>query len=82
MLAINLHLMRIKQGAALGAGTLRILDEIDESLEQATKELSAFTYLLHPPDLQREGLSATLCRYAEGFGRRTGLKISVRLCRG
>ena len=30
LLAINLHLMRIKQGAALGAGTLRILDEIDE----------------------------------------------------
>jgi hypothetical protein len=49
------------------------------SLEEATEELSAFTYLLHPPDLQRDGLSATLSRYAEGFGRRTGLKISVRL---
>ena len=82
LLAINLHLMRIRQGAALKAETLRILDEIDASLEEATKELSAFTYLLHPPDLQRDGLSATLCRYAEGFGRRTGLKISVRLCRG
>jgi PAS domain S-box-containing protein len=82
LLAISLHLMRIRQGTALRAETSKILDEIDDSLEEATKELSAFTYLLHPPDLERDGLSATLKRYAEGFSRRTALKISVRLCRG
>jgi PAS domain S-box-containing protein len=82
LVAIGLHLMKIREGAAIGAETLDILDEIDGSLEEATKELRAFTYLLHPPDLQRDGLSATLRRYAEGFGRRTGLKISVRLCHG
>ena len=49
-------------------------------LEEAAKELRAFTYLLHPPDLQREGLSATLRRYIEGFGSRTGLKITLKSC--
>ena len=81
LVAIGLNLMRIRADAAGGAETLNILDEIDGSLEEASKELRAFTYLLHPPDLQREGLSATLGRYVEGFGTRTGLKITVKLCR-
>ena len=80
LVAISLNMMRIRAGA-VRAETLNILDEIDGSLEEASKELRAFTYLLHPPDLQREGLSATLRRYVEGFGTRTGLNITVKLCR-
>ncbi len=77
--AIGLNLMRIR---ADGAGeTLNILDEIDGSLEEAAKELRAFTYLLHPPDLQGQGLSATLRQYVEGVSTRTRLKITVKLCR-
>ena len=81
LVAIGLNLMRVRADAAGGTKTLDILDEIDGSLEEATKELRAFTYLLHPPDLQREGLSATLGRYVEGFGTRTGLKITMKSCR-
>jgi two-component system NarL family sensor kinase len=80
LMAIGLNLMRVRADT-VGAETLNILDEIDRSLEEASKELRAFTYLLHPPDLQREGLSATLRRYVEGFGTRTGLKITMKLCR-
>jgi two-component system, NarL family, sensor kinase len=79
--AIGVNLMRLRADSAGGAETPDILDEIDGSLEEAAKELRAFTYLLHPPDLQREGLSATLGRYVEGFGSRTGLKITVKSCR-
>ena len=80
LVAIGLNLMRIRADA-VGAETLKILDEIDGSLEEASRELRAFTYLLHPPNLQKEGLSATLRRYVEGFGTRTGLKITVKLGR-
>jgi PAS domain S-box-containing protein len=80
LMAIGLNLMRVRADTE-GAETPDILDEIDRSLEEASKELRAFTYLLHPPDLQREGLSATLRRYVEGFGTRTGLKITMKLCR-
>jgi PAS domain S-box-containing protein len=78
--AVGLNLMRIRGGAS-NRMTLDILAETEGSLEEATKELRAFTYLLHPPDLQSEGLSATLARYVEGFGRRTGLKIMVQSSR-
>ena len=80
LVAISLNLMRIRADAG-GAETLNILDEIDGSLEEASKELRGFTYLLYPPHLQREGLSATLGQYVEGFSTRTGLKIMVKLCR-
>jgi len=81
LIAIGLNLMRVRAGVAAGTETLDILDEIDGSLQQASTELRAFTYLLHPPDLQREGLSATLRRYVEGFAARTGLRITMKLCR-
>ena len=80
LVAIGLDLMKIRAGAAAGTKTLSILDEIEGSLEEAAKELRAFTYLLHPPALQREGLSATLGRYIEGFATRTGLKITLKSC--
>ena len=81
LVAISLNLMRLRADAAVKAETLDILDEIDGSLQEAIKELRALTYLLHSPDLQTEGLSATLGRYVEGFGRRTGLRITLRPCR-
>ena len=80
LVAIGLNLMRIRADAAGGTKSLDILDEIERSLDEATKELRTFTYLLHPPELQREGLSATLGRYIEGFGTRTGLKITLKSC--
>jgi PAS domain S-box-containing protein len=78
--AIGLNLMRIREDVQR-TKSLGILDEIEGSLEEAAKELRAFTYLLHPPELQREGLSATLGRYIDGFGTRTGLKITLKSCR-
>ena len=62
------------------------LGELHEEMGRAFQRAApanavrAFTYLLHPPDLQREGLSATLGRYVDGFGKRTGLKITVKSC--
>ena len=80
LVAIGLNLMKIRADAAAGTQSLDILDVIEGSLDEAAKELRAFTYLLHPPELQREGLSATLGRYIEGFGTRTGLKITLKSC--
>jgi len=78
--AIGLFLAALRKRGALESESLKLLREIDGSLEDATKELRAFTYLLHPPQLQRDGLSATLERYVEGFSRRTQLKIAMTLC--
>ena len=76
--AISLNLMRIRTDD-LGAEALDILDEIDRLLTEASKELRSFTYLLHPPNLQKEGMSVTLRRYVEEFSSRTGLEIAAKL---
>ncbi len=77
--AIGLNLMALKADNISGADKARALEDMKGSLQEATRELRTFTYLLHPPGLQREGLSGTLGRYVEEFGRRTGLETSLEL---
>jgi signal transduction histidine kinase len=77
--AIGLNLMALKADKIPGADKARALEDMKGSLQEATRELRTFTYLLHPPALQREGLSGTLGRYVEEFGRRTGLAASLAL---
>jgi PAS domain S-box-containing protein len=72
--AIGLNLIALK-GAK---GSCSVLEDIENSLEEASKELRTFTYLLHPPALADDGLIGTLARYVEGFRRRTGLMVTLR----
>ena len=72
--AIGLNLIALK-GAK---GSCSVLEDIENSLEEASKELRTFTYLLHPPALADDGLIGTLARYVDGFRRRTGLLVSLR----
>jgi PAS domain S-box-containing protein len=72
--AIGLNLIALK-GAK---GSCSVLEDIENSLEEASKELRTFTYLLHPPALADDGLIGTLARYVDGFGRRTGLMVTLR----
>jgi signal transduction histidine kinase len=43
------------------------------------KELRIFTYLLHPPGLETDGLAATIRAFADGFADRSGLAVATRL---
>jgi len=40
--------------------------------------LRAFSYLLHPTQLETDGLAASLKRYIEGFARRTQLRAKLK----
>ncbi|RDI57176.1 PAS domain-containing sensor histidine kinase [Microvirga subterranea] len=71
--------LRLMQAESLGmppAGR-RILNEIDRSLEEALKELRVFTYLLHPPGLESDGLAGAVRAFADGFADRTGLHVQA-----
>jgi len=72
--AIGLNLIALK-GAKGGCS---VMDDIECLLEEASKELRTFTYLLHPPALADDGLIETLARYIEGFKRRTRLGVELR----
>jgi PAS domain S-box-containing protein len=81
LVAASLNVMALKADPSSEAQKLKLWKDIETSLEEATKELRALTYLLHPPQLQTDGLRSTLRRYIDGFGRRTGLKTKLRSSR-
>nr|WP_283938549.1 MASE1 domain-containing protein [Sphingomonas alba] len=50
-----------------------------KSLHEALMEVRTFSYLLHPPQLGRIGLSGVLRQYVPGFASRTGVTASLRV---
>jgi PAS domain S-box-containing protein len=55
----------------------RLLVDSQTLVEEATQEIRTTTYLLHPPLLEAAGLAGAIRDYADGFSRRSGLKIDV-----
>jgi PAS domain S-box-containing protein len=82
LVAASLNAMSLQHRFAGEPAARELCNEIGYCLDEATKELRTFTYLLHPPRLESDGLRATLQRYVDGFGRRTELKTSLRTCCG
>ncbi|MEZ0170382.1 PAS domain-containing protein [Microvirga sp. TS319] len=78
LVAMGLSLMQVEAMGLPPAGR-HILNEIDRSLEEALKELRLFTYLLHPPGLEADGLTETIRGFAEGFAERSGLSVTTRV---
>jgi two-component system, NarL family, sensor kinase len=79
LVAGKLGLMQITAAADGNPAVLKACAEVEASLDKGLRELRIFTYLLHPPNLEREGLSATLREFVDGFCRRTGLEAAVRV---
>jgi signal transduction histidine kinase len=73
-MALNLTALRSKAGEDAAA----LIKEISDSLREATRELVSFGYLLHPAEVQRDGLHSTLRRYVDGFAKRTQLEVKFR----
>ena len=58
--------------SSIGRDDVReIVADARKSIDEAQHEIRALSYLLHPPALERMGLSETLRRFAGGFARRT-----------
>src|SRR5262245_56864462 len=76
--AMDLNLLNLKSAARTNGDIDTIVGEIGESLQEAIKELRTFSYLLHPTQLERDGLAASLKRYVEGFARRTRLRAKLK----
>jgi two-component system NarL family sensor kinase len=79
LVATNLGLMRLAREVRQSPAALKTFNEIGDLLDRALLELRVFTYLLHPPNLDDEGLQATLREFIEGFAGRTGLQARVRV---
>lgn len=81
--------MQLLAGMGLSLGQLKrsrhskatgdIVEEIEQMLGEAQRELRAISYLAHAPLVSELGLSRALRQLAGGFGRRTGLNIVLDL---
>ncbi|MGF9760735.1 PAS domain S-box protein [Microvirga sp. 0TCS3.31] len=49
------------------------------SVSEAQREIRAFSYLLFPPSLDRDGLASTVRHFVQGFARRTGLSLDCKI---
>ena len=79
LVAVGLNMMSLQDRVGADAEVRKLFTEIEGSLDEATKELRTFTYLLHPPQLEKDGLRSALRRYVDGFGRRTRLETKLRI---
>jgi PAS domain S-box-containing protein len=90
-IAVELHDSTSQHLVALGLGVARlrrtldsetdaepVLDDMAGSIGEALKEIRVLSYLLNPPNLERDGLALTARRFVDGFGGRTGLHTLFR----
>ena len=49
---------------------------------QISEEIRTLSYLLHPPLLDELGLPSAVKWYAQGFEKRTGIRVDVQIARG
>jgi two-component system NarL family sensor kinase len=57
---------------------LELLNEIEASMDEALRELRTFSYGMHPPGLDTDGLCSTMRRYIDGYANRSGLNVRLR----
>jgi len=79
LVAATLNLMTLKAKSVAYPGVHKLLENVEASLEEATRELRVFTYLLHPLALENDGLERTLRTYLDGFARRTDLDVHMNV---
>jgi signal transduction histidine kinase len=57
------------------------LSEISVLLDQAINETRTISHLLHPPLLDEIGLGSAIAAYADGFAKRSGIKVTFDVAR-
>ena len=53
------------------------LGDVEDLLQQAVQEVRTVSHLLHPPLLDESGLFSAVRWYAEGFSKRSGVKLRL-----
>lgn len=65
----------------LGAETRRTLTECRRLAAECSNEIRTLSYLLHPPLLDELGLGSALRAYVEGYNRRYGMRVALKMPR-
>jgi signal transduction histidine kinase len=74
LVAISLGLAQMRKMVGKGHEANNVIDAMSASLREAVTEIRVLSYLLNPPDLNRDGLETTTRRFVAGFGLRTQIR--------
>ena len=75
---LGLVLGQLKRARA-ASETLNIVGEMEDLLLETHREIRAISFLAHPPLLNDLALPDAMRDFVEGFGRRTGLSVSLHI---
>jgi signal transduction histidine kinase len=56
-----------------------LLSQCQEVADLCIREVRTFSYLLHPPELDEAGLEDAIRDYANGFTKRSGIRVELEL---
>ncbi|MEA3003188.1 MAG: hypothetical protein QOH81_1976 [Sphingomonadales bacterium] len=82
--AADLALMRLElftepEVSARGKELDQALGDARASIGEIKREIGVLTYVLHPPAFESHGLGEALRLFTEGFGRRSGTAVEIRI---
>ena len=77
-LSMNLTLLR-QHEAQMDSKARELLAETDTMARQCSDDLRTMAYLLHPPLLDELGLAGAVRDYADGFAKRSGIRVDLEL---
>ncbi|WP_082532054.1 MULTISPECIES: histidine kinase [unclassified Phenylobacterium] len=77
LVAIGLSLKALERRVVFDESHQDILRDIRNSIAAAHAEIRSFSFMLHPPKEEQRDLIDKLRGFADGFGRRASLRISV-----
>lgn len=78
LIALGLSLGQIKR-TFTPEETAGVVGEMERILAETQREVSAISFLLHPPALEEMGLAAALEALVEGFRKRARLTVSINI---
>jgi len=55
----------------------KLWSDVDELMQQCMSEVRTLSYLLHPPTMDAAGFASAARWYVEGFGERSGVKVTL-----
>jgi two-component system sensor histidine kinase UhpB len=77
LVAVSLNITRMRRAIDASGRAAKLCDDIDASIDEAIREIRAFTYILYPPNLLADGLKITIEKFVEGFSLRSALKTDL-----
>jgi PAS domain S-box-containing protein len=80
LVVLTLQLAQFVEDATRDAPQLaEKASEIEQAVQQMSRELRTTSYLLHPPLLDESGISSALSWYVQGLAERSSLEIDLRV---